>query len=152
MGGVKKTASDEDTVSPPRVEPEVSQDPLAKGVAAEAVEEVTTLQERTIAALSYVGFFAIVPFYLKKNSKFCRFHGKQGMLVALIFFFAKLLLVLDLLMDVALVLQFVVFVWMGFNALSGRWTKLPWIYNMSCQLEKALSFDQSKEEGESSES
>lgn len=105
----------------------------------EEVDQMTTVQERTIAALSYVGFFAIVPFYLKKDSKFCRFHGKQGMLVAMIFFFAKLLLVLDLLMDVALVLQFVIFLKMGFAALSGRWTKLPWVYDTACQLEETLS-------------
>jgi uncharacterized membrane protein len=112
----------------------------------EEIEEVTTLHERTIAALSYVGFLAIVPFYLKKDSKFCRFHGKQGLLIAMIFFFAKLLLVLDLLMDIALILQFVIFVYMGFSALSGRWRKLPWIYNKSCQLEEALSLKTKEEE------
>ncbi len=112
----------------------------------EEIEEVTTLHERTIAALSYVGFLAIVPFYLKKDSKFCRFHGKQGLLIAMIFFFAKLLLVLDLLMDIALILQFVIFVYMGFSALSGRWRKFPWIYNKACQLEEALSLKTKEEE------
>ena len=111
----------------------------------EEIEEVTTLHERTIAALSYVGFLAIVPFYLKKDSKFCRFHGKQGLLIAMIFFFAKLLLVLDLLMDIALVLQFVIFVYMGLAALSGKWKKFPWIYERACQLEEQLSL-KTKEE------
>ncbi len=101
--------------------------------------ELTTLHERTLAALSYVGFLAIVPFYLKKDSKFCRFHGKQGMLIAIIFFFAKLLLVLDLFNDLALILQFVIFVKMGFAALSGRWTKMPWVYDTACRLEEQLS-------------
>ncbi|MBU0728022.1 hypothetical protein KKA95_05035 [Patescibacteria group bacterium] len=114
----------------------------------EEIQEMTTLHERTIAALSYVGFLAIVPFYLKKDSKFCRFHGKQGLLVAMIFFFAKLLLVIDLLMDLALIMQFAIFLWMGFAALSGKWKKMPWIYNKSCQLEDQLSLKTKEEEAE----
>lgn len=114
------------------------------------IQEVTTLHERTIAVLSYAGFFAIVPFYLKKESKFCRFHGKQGMMVAFIFFFAKLLLVLDILMDLALILQFVIFVYMGFAALSGRWKKMPLIYKWSLELEKQLAL-KTKEESEEDE-
>ncbi|MBU0576957.1 hypothetical protein KJ742_04825 [Patescibacteria group bacterium] len=112
------------------------------------IDEMTTLHERTIAALSYVGFLAIVPFYLKKDSKFCRFHGKQGLLIAMIFFFAKLLLVIDLLMDIALILQFVIFLYMGFAALSGKWKKCPWIYNRACQLEDQLSLKTKEEEAE----
>ena len=116
----------------------------------EVIEEMTTLHERTIAALSYVGFMAIVPFYLKKDSKFCRFHGKQGLVIALIFFFAKLLLVLDILMDIALVLQFFIFIYMGFKALSGQWKKF-WFYKVSCQLEDALSLKTKEEEEENNE-
>jgi uncharacterized membrane protein len=104
--------------------------------------EPTTLHERSIAALSYIGFLAIVPFYLKKDSKFCRFHGKQGLLLAILFYFCKLLMVLDVLMDLVLVLQFFVFVIMGFAALSGRWKKLPYIYESACKLEKSLSIDE----------
>lgn len=101
-------------------------------------EAITTLQERTLAALAYVGPLAIIPFYLKKDSKFCRFHGKQGLLVFIIFFFASLLLVLDFFMDLALILQFVIFVKMGFAALSGKWVKLPWLYDTACRLEENL--------------
>jgi len=112
------------------------------------IDEMTTLHERTIAALSYVGFLAIVPFYLKKDSEFCRFHGKQGLLIAMIFFFAKLLLVIDLLMDIALILQFIIFIYMGFAALSGKWKKFPWVYNRACQLEDQLSLKTKEEEAE----
>ncbi|MFH0820532.1 MAG: hypothetical protein V1908_02045 [Candidatus Peregrinibacteria bacterium] len=111
-------------------------------------EQMTSLHERGIAALSYVGFLAIVPFYLKKDSKFCRFHGKQGLLIAIVFFFAKLLLVIDLFMDFALVLQFLIFVKMGFAALSGKWEKMPWIYNSSCKLEETLSLETKEQEQE----
>jgi len=131
---VSKAGDDVDTKEEPKKE--------------EEIQEITTLHERTIAALSYVGFLAIVPFYLKKDSKFCRFHGKQGLLIAMIFFFAKLLLVIDLLMDLALIMQFAIFIWMGFAALSGKWKKMPWIYNKSCQLEDQLSLKTKEEEAE----
>jgi len=111
-------------------------------------EEMTSLHERTIAALSYIGFFAIVPFYLKKDSKFCRFHGKQGMLIAIIFFFAKLLIVVDVINDLFLILQFGIFVYMGMQAISGKWKKLPLVYEKSCELENMLSLKTKEEEEE----
>lgn len=109
-------------------------------------EGMTTLHERTIAALSYVGFLAIVPFYLKKDSKFCRFHGKQGLLLAIIFFFAKLLLVIDFFDDLAKIIQFAIFVRMGFAALSGVWKQLPYVYPLACQLEEQLTLKTKEEE------
>ncbi|MBN1258977.1 hypothetical protein JXA05_04450 [Candidatus Peregrinibacteria bacterium] len=112
------------------------------------LDEVTTLHERTIAALSYVSFLAIVPFYLKKESKFCRFHGKQGLTVAIIFFSLNLFQVLGIIMDLVLILQFVIFLYMGFNTLAGKWKKLPFIYGWSCQLENALALKTKEEEEE----
>lgn len=132
-------------------EPQASAAPADEKKAApvtaeEENQEMTTLHERTIAALSYVSFLAIIPFYLKKDSKFCRFHGKQGLLLAIIFFLASLLLVIDFLMDLALILQFVIFIQMGFAALSGKWKKVPLIYDLSCQLEDQLSLKTKSEE------
>lgn len=114
----------------------------------ESIDEMTTLHERTIAALSYISFLAIIPFYLKKESKFCRFHGKQGLLVAIIFHFASLLMVLDLVHDLVMLLQFAIFVRMGFAALAGRWQKLPWVYDAACKIEEQLSIKTKEEEAE----
>ena len=111
----------------------------------ENIDEMTTLHERTIAVLSYFGFLAIIPFYLKKESKFCRFHGKQGMTLAIIFFLANFVAVLDFFMDLMLILQAAVALWMGFSALSGRWKKMPMVYDWSCKLEESLSL-KTKEE------
>lgn len=130
----------------PQPSPESPSAEAVSAPSADSVDQMTTLRERSIAALSYAGFFAIVPFYLKKDSAFCRFHGKQGMVIALIFFLAKLLLVLDFLMDLALIIQFIIFIRMGFAALSGQWKKFPFFYNLSCQLEQTLSLDDPKEE------
>lgn len=111
-------------------------------------QDMTTLHERTIAAMSYFGFLAIVPFYLKKDSEFCRFHGKQGMLIAIMFFIAKLLTVLDLFNDLALILQVIIMFRMGFAALSGRWKQMPFFYDWACQLEDALTLKTKEQEME----
>ncbi len=108
--------------------------------------EMTTLHERTIASMSYFGFLAIVPFYLKKDSKFCRFHGKQGLLLAIIFFIARLFSVLDIIMDIVLSAQVLLMFYMSLSALSGKWKRLPFLYDWSCQLETTLSLDLKKEE------
>lgn len=110
-------------------------------------QDLTTLHERTIAAMSYFGFLAIVPFYLKKDSEFCRFHGKQGLFLAIFFFLAKLFTIIDLIFDLMLILQVVLLFLMGFAALSGRWKKIPFGYNWACQMEEALTL-KTKEEVE----
>ncbi len=112
----------------------------------EEVQELTTLHERTIACLSYFGFLAIVPFYLKKESKFCRYHGKQGMMLAIIFFLGKFLTVLDVVMDFFLILQAIIALWMGLVALSGKWKRIPLIYKWSVELEDVLSLKTKEEE------
>lgn len=108
------------------------------------IDELTTLHERVIASLSYIGFLAIIPFYLKKESKFCRFHGRQGLILAIVFFFAKPLMVLDLISDLVLLLEIGLFAYMGLAALGGRWKKLPFIYEYACKLEETLSLKKSE--------
>ena len=108
--------------------------------------DITTLHERTIAALSYFSFLAIIPFYLKKDSEFCRFHGKQGMLLAIFFVLAQLFAVIDFIDDLFKLIQVFFMFYMGFAALSGRWKKMPIGYNYSCQLEDALTLKSKEQE------
>jgi len=109
-------------------------------------QDMTTIHERTIATLSYFGFLAIVPFYLKKDSEFCRFHGKQGIIIAIIFLIARFFTIIDFVMDFVLILQAIILFYMGFAALSGRWKKIPFVYDLSCQLEDALTLKTKEEE------
>jgi len=108
-------------------------------------QDLTTLHERTIATLSYMGPLVIVPFYLKDDSEFCRFHGKQGLIVFIILFFMTPLMVVDLILDAVLIAQVLIFAYMGLAALSGRWKKLPLIYDYACKLEDTLSIKNSQE-------
>lgn len=126
--------------------------PLGKGSSKDTKKKeeepapMTTLHERTIAMLSYLGPLAIVPFYLKKDSAFCRFHGKQGLLFGVIFFASSLFTVIDPIMDVMLIVQVVLFFYMGMAALSGKWKKAPLVYRWACQLEEVLTLKSKEEE------
>jgi uncharacterized membrane protein len=120
--------------------------PAEKEKKRDEIHDMTTLHERTIAALSYLGPMAIVPFYLKKESEFCRFHGKQGMVLAIAFFVAKIISVIDFVFDLFLILQVSLFFYMGFKAISGKWHKLPIVYKWSYELEKALTLKTKEEE------
>ncbi len=111
------------------------QDPL---IPASSDEQLTMLHERAIAALAYAGPFAMVPFYLKTDSKFCRFHGRQGMLLFLLFFALMPLWTLNLAADVLILAQFFFFILMGYAALSGRWAKLPFFYPLALKLENLI--------------
>lgn len=44
----------------------------------------TNPNERLIAALSYVWVLFLIPLLGKRNSEFCQFHGKQGLILFLV--------------------------------------------------------------------
>ncbi|MBT4937258.1 DUF4870 domain-containing protein [Candidatus Peregrinibacteria bacterium] len=48
------------------------------------LEDVTE-SERFLSALGYFGFLAVLPLALKPKSEFCQYHGKQALLLALVF-------------------------------------------------------------------
>ncbi|MEA3272349.1 MAG: hypothetical protein U9P90_01625 [Patescibacteria group bacterium] len=52
-------------------------------------EEIKT--SRFIAAIGYLWILCLVPLILRKKDKFAQFHGKQGLLLAVIWFFGGLI-------------------------------------------------------------
>lgn len=41
-------------------------------------------ENKSIAVLSYIFFLFVIPLFLKKESKFCQFHGKQGLVLFIV--------------------------------------------------------------------
>ena len=41
-------------------------------------------ENKAIALLSYIGFLFLVPLLTKKDSKFCLFHAKQGLVIFIV--------------------------------------------------------------------
>jgi len=108
-------------------------------------QPLTTMKERSIAALSYFSFLAIIPFYLKKDSDFCKFHGKQGMFLAILFALSQGFSVVDFLHDLLIILQFGMMLYMGYQAVSGQWTKIPFFYDVADKLAESLSLQTDEE-------
>ncbi len=47
---------------------------------------VVTKQEKTVAALGYIYFLCVLPLAFKRDSAYCQFHGKQALVLAILFF------------------------------------------------------------------
>lgn len=53
--------------------------------------EINLGSSKFIAAISYLWILCLVPLLLKKDDKFAQFHGKQGLVLAVIWFFGGLI-------------------------------------------------------------
>lgn len=84
-------------------------------------------ENKSIASLSYVWILFLVPLLGKKDSKFAKFHAKQG-LILFIISFATIIPVLGWILFLVLVLVAIVGV---VKALSGEWWKIPFVYDLS---------------------
>ena len=47
--------------------------------------------EKVLSALGYVSFFCILPLVLRPQSEFCKYHGKQGLVLTIMFLVAGIL-------------------------------------------------------------
>ncbi|MFH0955918.1 MAG: hypothetical protein V1801_01735 [Candidatus Falkowbacteria bacterium] len=84
-------------------------------------------KNKTVAALSYVWILFLIPLLGKKNSKFCQFHAKQGLILCLLSFLSWFPLIGWL-----LGLAIIVIAIMGIlKCLEGAWWKIPYIYDLS---------------------
>lgn len=48
------------------------------------MEEKITSEEKLFSAIGYLGILCLIPLLLKKESKFCQFHGKQGLILLIV--------------------------------------------------------------------
>lgn len=86
---------------------------------------------KTVAALSYVSVLFIVPLLAKRDSKFCQFHAKQGLVLfiaELIGMFICWIPVIGWLYCLGLL---VVAIMAVVRVLNGEWWEMPYIYDWS---------------------
>lgn len=78
---------------------------------------------KAVAALSYISILFVIPLILKRESKFCQFHAKQGLIL---FFFNWMLLipVLNLVFLVIIVVSIV-------KTVDGKMWEIPFVYEWS---------------------
>ena len=100
--------------------------------------------ERVLSAIGYLSFLCILPLLLKDKSKYCKHHGKQGLVLAIIFFlyrFVGMLAFLPFLeypirlfVSIGQILWLVIIVLAIIQALRGNMWKMPVVYGMSKRL------------------
>lgn len=54
-------------------------------------------ENKLVAALSYLGILFLVPLLVKRESPFCQFHAKQGLVFCIIFFVGWILFMIPVL-------------------------------------------------------
>ncbi|OIO37539.1 MAG: hypothetical protein AUJ72_04325 [Candidatus Omnitrophica bacterium CG1_02_46_14] len=94
--------------------------------------------ERILSALGYISFLCVLPLVLRTESDFCQFHGKQALVLTMIFFFVNLLagvfFVFRFLLPLLLFIEFIVIVVAIIKALRGGWWRIPFVYEWSQSL------------------
>jgi fumarate reductase subunit D len=95
-------------------------------------------EDRLIAAIGYLGILCLIPLLLKKDSAYCQFHGKQGLVVLIawvILSFANVVPVLGQLVWLVGSIALLILVIMGIvNAMNGKMTELPVLGQFAKQL------------------
>jgi len=78
---------------------------------------------KAVAALSYISILFVIPLLLKRDSEFCQFHAKQG-LVLFLFNWMLFIPILNLVFLIIIVVSIV-------KAVDGKKWKIPFIYEWS---------------------
>lgn len=98
-----------------------------KKIILEATEDIAdcAVSSRFIAAISYLWIFCLVPLILKKKDKFAQFHGKQGLLLAVLWFLGGFIFWIPIIgWFVAIILAFIS-IYGFFQAIKGKKWEVP---------------------------
>lgn len=86
-------------------------------------------ENKLIAALSYLGILVLVPLLAKKESPFCQFHAKQGLVLLIAWIIVGFVAVIPILGWIVSIFGslflFVLFILGLVNALGGQAKELP---------------------------
>jgi uncharacterized membrane protein len=85
------------------------------------------LDNKVMAALSYIWILFLIPLLLKRDSKFCQFHAKQG-LILFVFSFITWFPVIGWLIALAIIVASVMGV---VKTLAGESWRIPLVYGLS---------------------
>lgn len=103
--------------------------------------------EKLLGASCYAWFFVLIPFFLRPDSAFVRFHAFQGIVLTIIFTFIDFFIfgILNIAFGNLYFFQFIVKMFLiatyamgGYAAYHGQWLKIPIIFGLSEKLQAAL--------------
>ena len=82
-------------------------------------------ENKVVAAIGYIWILCFIPLLLKRDSKFARFHGKQGLILFVVDVVAAFLIWIPVLGWILWILLVLASLFGLLRALSGKWSKLP---------------------------
>jgi uncharacterized membrane protein len=82
-------------------------------------------QNKVMAAISYVWILCLVPLFLKRHSKFCQFHAKQGLVLFILEVLGWLIFWVPLVGWLLFIYIIVMAVLGIMNALQGNYWEMP---------------------------
>jgi len=100
------------------------------------ISKVVDKGEKTLAVLGYISFLCVLPLALKPNSKYCQFHGKQGLVITLFFLILSWIGWVFTIIGLLLTFTHIIIVILAImNASKGRTWKIPFVAQMAEKLE-----------------
>jgi len=99
-------------------------------------EALISQTEKILSAMGYISFFCILPLVLRKDSKLCQEHGKQALIITLIFFLFSWMDWADTPLNILLHLIHIGVAAVGmFYASQGKMFKFPVISDMAKKID-----------------
>ena len=90
--------------------------------------------EKMLSALGYVGFLCILPLVLRKDSAFCQYHGKQGLILAIFDLIIRLFTVTGWFYTFLLVIYYAIIVYSLIRSYKGEYFTLPMISDIAKEI------------------
>jgi uncharacterized membrane protein len=91
-------------------------------------------ENKVLAALSYIGFLVLVPLLAKKDSPFCKFHAKQGLVMLIIFIVGCLIFWIPVIGWLIWIIAVVLDILALIQALQGKYWEIPVVGNWAKKL------------------
>lgn len=82
---------------------------------------------KILAALSYIGILCLVPLLAKKESRFCQEHGKQGLVLLLVWIIGSFVFWIPLIGWALGAIVFVAAVFAFIKCLQGEFWEIPYL-------------------------
>ena len=86
---------------------------------------------KTVAAIGYIWILCLVPLFLKRDSEFCQFHAKQGLILFIIEIIGMLVFAIPFFGQLLLIIVLILALLGLVNALKGNYWKMPFIGNLA---------------------
>lgn len=105
-----------------------------KSMSSSNLEDVTE-SERFLSAIGYFGFLAVLPLALRPKSEFCKYHGKQALLLAIVFtVLASVSVILPRGFGLISIIHLVITIYAFMQAHKGKLWNMPMLGDLSRKL------------------